>query len=710
MTEALDVELDLAQLEPGRYSVQARAADPQARELRAPERGLAVFDLDALRARLRRPAEYGALLFESLFQAEQVRRLFDETRAIAEQAGRPLRLRLFIERDALALHDLRWETLTDARPGGGWLLTRETIRFSRFLSSHTWEAAAPRAKGKLRALVFIANPADLGQGKFQAGGKALAPVDVAGERGRAQAGLGALFQEAHVVASDPAQPGRASLDALRARLREGFDIVYLVCHGTLRTLGDTPGPQLLLEKADGSGELAAGSALAEHIRNLAPALRPRLMVLASCQSAGAGLPATADDDGLLAALGPQLAMAGVPAVLAMQGSVAMNTVAGFMPVFFKELLADGQIDRAMAVARAAVNQQADAWMPVLFLRLRDGSLWYQPRFEGRTPEDLWDGLLLGIGDQGRVTPVLGPGLSEELGGAPAQVARAWAEEHHYPLSERGRDELPQVAQYLAVNSGQAAPRRKLIQHLGRQIDLKFGAQLPPDLKANSDEATLELKLAELARLRGQAAEPDHYGRLARLPFHVYITTNPDNLLAGALKAAGRPPVVDFARWKDKLRSKPSEFEQARAQNYAPSADRPLVYHLCGVLRERESLILSEDDYFDYLMWVNQLPPPLPGPVGDALTNNGLLFLGFGVQDWSFRLLFRSLLTEQRRLIPRAYRSVAVQVQPGGDILDPGQARRYIERHLSDSGISLYWGSVDDFIAELWERARKGQLV
>jgi hypothetical protein len=710
MDDCLDLELDFSQLEPGRYSVQARATDPQARELRAPERGLAVFDQDALRGKLRRPVEYGQLLFDSVFQTENVRRLFDETRAIAAQAGRPLRLRVFIERDALALHDLRWETLNDARPGGGWLLTRETLRFSRFLSSHTWEAAAPRAEGVLRALVFIANPSDLAQGRFQSAGRPLAPVDVAAERARAQAGLGALYQEPHVVASDPAHPGNASLDALRARLREGFDILYLVCHGTLRTLGDSPGPQLLLEKADGTGELAAGNSLVEHIRNLAPALRPRLVVLASCQSAGAGLPATADDDGMLAAVGPQLAMAGVPAVLAMQGSVMMATVAGFMPAFFRELLVDGQIDRALAVARAAVNQQADAWMPVLFLRLRDGSLWYKPHFGGQDPEGLWDGLLLGIGDQGRVTPIIGPGLSEPLWGTPGQVARAWAEEHHYPLSERSREELPQVAQYLSIHSGLAAPRRKLVQHLARQVEAKFGAQLPPNIRGNSDEATLELKLAELARLRHQAPVPDNYGRLARLPFHVYITTNPDNLLVEALRAANRPPVVDFARWKDKLKGRPSEFEAARAQNYTPSFDRPLVFHLCGVLRERESLILSEDDYFDYLMWVNQLPPPLPGPVGDALTNNGLLFLGFGIQEWSFRLLFRSLLTEQRRLIPREYRSLAVQVQPGGDILEPEQARRYLERHLSDSGIGIFWGSVDDFMTALWDRAKKGNLV
>ena len=42
------------------------------------------------------------------------------------------------------------------------------------------------------------------------------------------------------------------------------------------------------------------------------------------------------DDGLLAALGPRLAEAGIPAVIAMQGNVLQRTIATFMPVFFRE--------------------------------------------------------------------------------------------------------------------------------------------------------------------------------------------------------------------------------------------------------------------------------------------------------------------------------------------------------------------------------------
>ena len=58
----------------------------------------------------------------------------------------------------------------------------------------------------------------------------------------------------------------------------------------------------------------------------------------------------------------------------MQGKISMATVRQFMPLFFAELRRDGQIDRAMAAARGRVRDRPDWWMPVLFMRLRDGQL------------------------------------------------------------------------------------------------------------------------------------------------------------------------------------------------------------------------------------------------------------------------------------------------------------------------------------------------
>ena len=97
--------------------------------------------------------------------------------------------------------------------------------------------------------------------------------------------------------------------------------------------------------------------------------RPVLVVLAACQSAG-----RTHDAGALAAAGPGLATAGVGAVVAMQTNIKQGPVGSSLPAFFRELLRDGQIDRALAAARAAVvRQRPDWWAPVLYLRLRDGS-------------------------------------------------------------------------------------------------------------------------------------------------------------------------------------------------------------------------------------------------------------------------------------------------------------------------------------------------
>ena len=51
------------------------------------------------------------------------------------------------------------------------------------------------------------------------------------------------------------------------------------------------------------------------------------------------------------ALAPQLAQAGVGAVLAMQGNVALESIAAGMPVLFSELRRHGCIDLAVAVMR-----------------------------------------------------------------------------------------------------------------------------------------------------------------------------------------------------------------------------------------------------------------------------------------------------------------------------------------------------------------------
>jgi hypothetical protein len=699
MGDFADLEIGLYRRDPDNHSVELRFRQPDDEAEPAPDRGVARFAFADLRRYLLQPDVYGQRLRESLCADPAVHKALDRALTAAEAADRTLRLRLMIDRSAPELHNVRWETLRDPRDDA-WILTNPRVLFSRYLRSGDYRPVRLRPKGDLTALVVIANPNDVAQyvidedDEALAVNRTLAPMKVDAELARATHSLGAVARR--TIVSDPAEPGRASLRNIVAALREGYDILYLMCHGAL--MRDTPtGPQqprLWLEGDDGSSEIVAADTLVEHIRDLLD--RPRLIVLASCESAGHGVDAHSMDRGALSAVGPRLAEAGVPAVVAMQGNVLMQTVDRFMPVFFTELLKDGQIDRAMAAARGAVRDAHDAWAPVLFMRLRNGRIWYVPGFtDAQAPFDHWSGLLGSI-QKGKCTPIVGSGAIEFLLGSSRDIAQRWSETENFPLSPRSQDDLPQVAQYLASEQGSNHPRDKLEEYVSAQLRERHG----DDLAGQAAAAPLDVLVSIVGARRRQRDEFEPHRVLAQLPLPVYITTNPDDLLADALREAGKQPQVEICRWKDSLAAIPSVYDVER--DYRPTVQRPLVFHLFGHLSQPASIVLTEDDYFDYLMWVNNTDD-IPNVVTSAWSANALLFLGFRMDDWNFRVLFRSIMNEERRYRPRGYKSIAVQIGPEEGSLQPQRARRYLEKFFQGANIATYWGNADDFARDLWRQ-------
>src|SRR6185312_5032778 len=106
-------------------------------------------------------------------------------------------------------------------------------------------------------------------------------------------------------------------------------------------------------------------------------------------------------------------------------------------------------------------------------------------------------------------------------------------------------------------------------------------------------------LAEAGARRRSMNPNDPHRVLAGLPFQIYLTTNPDRMLVDALREAKKAPEVDVCPWNEWVDR--SGFIFAREPNFSPTVDRPLVYYLFGRLEDRDSLILTEDDYFDYLI-------------------------------------------------------------------------------------------------------------
>lgn len=686
MPDYTDLEISLHRREGATtYQVELRFTRPDSETDNRAEPAAAEFDLAALRAQID-PAVYGEQLTAGLFAEAAAQTAWAQARAVTQAQGLGLRVRLLVGPSAPELHSLRWETLRDPQTGAA-LCTDENVVFSRYLNSQDWRPVRLRSRSALRALALVANPSDLEVYR-------LAPVDVAGELQRAHASLDPIpLTSLPTATGEAAGPtARATLNNLIDQLRLNLpDILYLAVHGAL-IKGEA---WLFLESENGEVARVPGRELVARLQELPD--RPRLIVLASCQSADM----TRGE--ALTALGPLLAAAGIPAVLAMQGNIAMQTVAQFMPKFFAELSTDGLIDRALAAARGAVRDRPDHWMPALFTRLKSGRIWYVPGFGsvgGAAEFEHWESLKTFIQEK-TCTPILGWGLTDSWLGQTGDLARQWAEKHGYPLAAHALEDLTQIAQYLNRREGPKYLQAAFNKALRAALLQRFAEHLPPELaKAETWPADKLLKAFEtIAIARWAQPAPEAHRQLATLGLPIYITTSPTNLLAQALQAQGVEPQVRLCPWWSQRVP-----ESKWRYDDEPTPERPLVYHLFGHLNTPDSLVLSEDHYLDFLIGITRHKSLVPDTVANALTSSALLFVGFRPDDWAFRVVFRMLMALEGSAQLRDFRHVTAHVEPDETrLLDLQKARNYLEKSFSKDNIGLFWGRSEDFLQALSEQ-------
>jgi hypothetical protein len=680
MSEYADLEIGLHRRDAASYTVELRFSQPDSEadvRLGNGQPAQVKFDLKGLNELVYEVDKYGKKLTEELFGNLAFRTAFIQARTSAETLKIPLRLRLMIGPSAPRLHGVHWETLRDYQDGSP-LSTNENLLFSRYLSSYDWRPVRLRAKGELKALVVVANPSDLEDHN-------LAPVDVPGELARAEQNLADI----PVIALPDAEGDKgATLRNMVEQLREHTpDILYLVCHGSMA--GGKP--RLWLEAKSGKADRVSGAELVVRMKELED--RPRLVVLASCESAGDGA------GNAFSALGPRLAETGIPAVLAMQGKISMQTVTEMMPVFFHELQKDGQIDRALAVARGAVRDRPDHWMPALFMRLKSGRIWYVPGFGDQDEEfEKWNSLAGFIQDK-TCTPIIGPGLIESLLGSRHEIAIRWAEKHGFPLAPHDRDVLPRVAQYILTRQSPAYLPVAYRSALRDEVVSQLKDDLPEELQQANPWSTKQVTEAvELAMDRFWENDPqDPYQMLARLKLPFYITTGKLGLMARALSKEGAEPVVRICPWNKFVPKEKAIYEDE------PTPEKPLVYHLFGHLSEPYSMVVSEDQYFDFLIGITRNKDLIPSSMRAALNSTSLLFLGFQMDDWEFRVFFRFLMTQEGKEMLKFFSHAAAQIEPEEDrILDVKRARKYLEEYFQGENIGIYWGSSREFLLGLQE--------
>lgn len=297
-------------------------------------------------------------------------------------------------------------------------------------------------------------------------------------------------------------------------------------------------------------------------------------------------------------------------------------------------------------------------------------------------EKAWKNLLELI-QKGKVTPFIGAGASAGTIPTARKIAKTWADTYHYPLADS--EELSRVAEFLAIDNYPMYPKEHIIS--------EFLSQKTPDF-SNADEP---------------------HNVLAELNFPLYLTTNYDDFMFQALQRRRINPVTpdrDFCRWNEDARF--LNIKPVVGDLYKFDPAKPLVYHLHGYSEIPQSLVLTESDYLDFLIRLQAKGRKgrkalLPTPIQIALATTLLLFVGYSLADWNFRVIFRGIISS----ISSTYPTIAVQIPPD-DLTEDKLSRalnyldQYFGRIFSDKKIKVgfYWGRAETFAKELRERWEK----
>jgi hypothetical protein len=293
---------------------------------------------------------------------------------------------------------------------------------------------------------------------------------------------------------------------------------------------------------------------------------------------------------------------------------------------------------------------------------------------GFTEED-WDDLFYYIKEQS-ITPFLGSGIARDIFGTGSDLAKVISDEFGYPFSDT--DNLSKVAQFAVIKKKDSYRIRKFVADYIRNKKL-------PDFD--------------------NPHEPHRI--LSELDLPLYITTNYDHSMYESLIDQGKKPVIEFCRWNDlaEMKGNQSIFEE---NDIKFDSQSPLIYHLHGEIDNPQSMVLTEDDYLNFIVKlyvdIDQL---FPAEIRNAFVSNSLVFIGYSLSDWNLRIILRRI-AEGMKSASRTHCSI--QLTPTGiQSIGEDKIKEYLSSYLEIiQGVKLkiFWGNALDFCNQLSEKNKK----
>jgi hypothetical protein len=295
------------------------------------------------------------------------------------------------------------------------------------------------------------------------------------------------------------------------------------------------------------------------------------------------------------------------------------------------------------------------------------------------------------------------------------LSEQWAEKLGYPLKESRN--LARVAQYNRVMSRDVKQEKKRFLTFLKESILNNALQYDSSVteqvtRLKEEDRSSILSFADIVTELDYPRyidRPDPLRILARFRLPVYVTTSYFDFVERALKAEGVAKVrTQFCLWNMEPELVAPEYRPD--PNYLPTREEPLVYHLFGLERYPQSMVLSEEDYLDFVLAIardyDTEKHLLPLQLKSRLEECSLLLMGYRLADWEFRVLFRGLINLLHGALKEAQQtySIAIQLDPHfqEQVVHEERAREYLERYFEKARFQVVWMSTDDFIDRLWQ--------
>lgn len=245
------------------------------------------------------------------------------------------------------------------------------------------------------------------------------------------------------------------------------------------------------------------------------------------------------------------------------------------------------------------------------------------------------------------------------------------------------DPLSKVAQFLEEI---AADRDFLLDH----ICTTFCDEINEDYRSSVSDFLLNLPVQMMPRL--------------------IVTTNYDILVERTLEKLNIPYLALFhimrgskfagrIGYHESLNMPATIVTHSQLDNFLQNTEEQrkhpiIIYKMHGTSKIKhetkvlDSVVLTETDYVDFL--AEDMLKKIPTKIIQLLRNARLLFLGYSLEDWNFRVLLHRLQKIQKQEGAEGKRHWACQMDP-----DPVEMKFWDKR-----GVNLYHLSLDVFLSNL----------